>query len=330
MYEATFTDISDWQVMNHLQTGGTREKCWVMNLDDNSLYFFKVSHKKEAIDYRTEFWMEIIASKFGQSLGLNMLDYNIAQLGNLLGCLSKKMCSDDEELVELMRLLTAYDPTYNPALKESQKRYTFSFVCESMKKRGVERHIPRIIDVLVFDTLIGNQDRHQENWGFLKPTINEVMKVKKLFGLRFKVRAASWSIAQFAPIYDSGSCLARELQESRVAQMLKDENQFDAYIRRGRAELRWEDSKLSYLDLLEKLLNDPTYQKITKLSIEKILNAFNPETLSDIVMHIDDALPPRLVKLEQGLTPQRKEFVIKLINKRVAGLRNLYSQYVKE
>lgn len=66
--KATFQDVSDWNEMLYYQTGGTRNKRIVQNPNTDDLYYFKTSLKKEKMDYKHEFWSEIIASKIGQHL----------------------------------------------------------------------------------------------------------------------------------------------------------------------------------------------------------------------------------------------------------------------
>lgn len=321
-YIPTYTNISDWTRCQFFQTGGTREKCWVLNPEDSQRYFFKVSLKKENVDYQSEFWMEIIASKLGQSLGLKMLDYNIAKQKESIGCLSKNMCEDGYELVEVTRILSS--ETYNPGLKSDQVKYTFSFLLDALSSKQLDKHIKSFIEVLVFDTIIGNQDRHQDNWGFIKPTAdNENVKRKVIFPWKKKrsTIVSSWNSAQFSPIYDSGSCLGRELTEKRIFEMLKEESQLDKYINRGKPELRWENTKISYYDLLQRLMEDPKVKQLTKNTIERLLDNYKSNLFHDIVVNIDKPLGD--VDSKFRLSNDRKEFIIKLTNKRISLLREL-------
>jgi len=323
----TYTDISTWVRCQFFQTGGTRAKCWVLNPTDGKRYFFKISLKKQVIDYHSEFWMEIIASKFGQSLGLRMLDYNVAKQDDLVGCLSQNMCEDKYELVELTRILSGYDETYNPASKEDQERYTFNFLLDAISSKKLDSQIENFIEVLVFDSIIGNQDRHQDNWGFIKPTANDIaVKKKSIFFWRKQpvVITNSWDVARFSPIYDSGSCLGHELTEEKVCQMLKNEMQLDAYIRRGKPELRWVNKKISYIELLGCLLSDKRFSQQTRAVISRLLSKFKQSVLSDIVQNIDSSVPDKEFKLSD----ERKLLVIKLITKRVSLLSELLNNDV--
>lgn len=317
-FTATFTDISHWTINEWLQTGGIRKKCWVINPKTNKLCFFKESHH----NYNTEFWMEIIASKVGQSLGLNMLDYNIAEKDSMLGCLSDKMTNDEERLSELVNFLVGYDKTYNPETKIEQKRYTLSFVKKALKFYKLDMYLSRFIEVIVFDSLIGNQDRHQGNWGFITPNyINNEETISsnillKLLGklIKPKDNIISSKLYKFSPIYDSGSCLGRENDEKKIGELLNDNIRLNAYINRCKAELRWDGPKIEYFTLLKNLLNDHKYKKETLKSIKKITHNFNENTIKDIIWNIDNNLP--LSYSNNKLTQKRKEFVLKLLTLR--------------
>lgn len=298
----TYTDATQWCEMSFLQTGGTRGKCWIQSPNDYGLYFFKESLHREGRDYSSEFWMEILSSKIGQSFGMHMLDYNIALRGDRLGCISANMCGNGEELVELKKLLTGTDNTYNPASAQDKKRYTFAFLARSLSHFGLGGHITDFIRVLVFDAIIGNQDRHQDNWGFIRSSGDE-----------------AWETARFSAVYDSGSSLGRELTDDRIKQMLHDDVQFMAYVRRGKAELRLTSDKVSYWTLLADLERSGTYGETTRTVIEEFTSSFDQEVLHTIVYGIDRNLPA----WHKSVSPERKEFIVKLVCQRIEELKRI-------
>ena len=170
----SFTDVTLWQKRNFVSTGGTRAKFIALN-DKEEIFYFKGS--KEAPDgsirYPLEFWSEIISSKVGQLLGFNMLDYNVGFDSNhiqKIGCLSKSMIDEKRErLTEGITYLKGYSPDYDPV--NDKKSYTFQFINKALLHHKIDMHIPSLIDVIIFDCIIGNSDRHQENWGFVREYI---------------------------------------------------------------------------------------------------------------------------------------------------------------
>ena len=68
-----------------------------------------------------------------------------------------------------------------------------------------ERALERYWDTFIIDALLGNFDRHGNNWGYL------IEKNTKQI--------------QFAPIYDCGSCLYPQLNENQLLNIISDENE---------------------------------------------------------------------------------------------------------
>jgi hypothetical protein len=161
-------DISDWTEQRWWNTGGTRNKKIYLNPEDNSLYYFKQSLKKENKDYKYEFWSEIISSQIGALCEFDILEYHLAVRNTDAGCLSKSMIdSENEELIEGGKYIQAYDNRFNPDDRKLRNQYDFELIINTLKEFLLEDHYKDIAEVLVFDALIGNSDRHQENWAFI-------------------------------------------------------------------------------------------------------------------------------------------------------------------
>ncbi len=161
-----YFDISKWEEHEYFNTGGTRDKVVVENPSDGKLYYFKTSLKKLVIDYTYEFWSEVIASEIGKFLGFNILHYDVAWNNGRLGCLSMSMIDARvAELQEGYKWLTGFDSSYDIKNKEA---YTFQLIHNMLNKRFRNKtFIENIIKIIIFDSIIGNEDRHQENWGII-------------------------------------------------------------------------------------------------------------------------------------------------------------------
>jgi len=345
---ADYFDITKWVEKPWFQTGGTRSKMIVENPVDHADYYFKTSLKKINKDYKYEFWSEIIASEVGQSLGFNVLKYDIAYNGKELGCISKSMVKPGEnKLTEGISYLTGYDTTYQPADKKNSKtQYTFQFIVDALKSFKLERFVENIIELIVFDSLIGNSDRHQENWGILTE-YNEVIKLleelpknkkrsgaeqlvyslltmtsklkKKDINQVLKEIELTNSSGVFAPIYDSGSSLGREKEDEKITQILKDNIMMEAFIRRGESEIHWEGEKLNHFELIKKINNQ--YPKIVNKIIKQVEDKYNFEHIRQIVLKIDDNVPQNITM--NKLSQERKEFIIKIISLRFEKLKEI-------
>ena len=316
---ARFFDISDWEEHEYLGTGGTRDKVVVENAEDNWLYFFKTSLKKGDKDYTYEFWSEVIASEVGRMLGFDTLVYDVAANKQTLGCLSKLMINPScEQLDEGTKWIKRYQIAYDA---DNRDAYTFQIIDAALnslfKGMGFSE---KLISILVFDSIIGNEDRHQENWGIIVST--EIQDVSRgfLFSKKTPVPKTTY---KFAPIYDSGSSLGRELHEEKVNQMLTNQVQLDAYINRGQSEIHWEGEhgKQKHFTLLDKI-SSIGYGTVIQNEINRIQEMYRPEKIISIIQHIDDCLPEAFKA--QIIPPKRKELLIKLLTLRIERLLSLH------
>ena len=358
-FKATYTDVTKWNTMPYQNTTGSRSKKIITNTENDDEYFFKGS--KELADgeirYPTEFWSEIVSSKIGQYLKLNVLDYNIGynkEGTQKIGCLSKSMVLNSEnKLTEGKVYLTGYNSSYNP--EKDKKKYTFQFIRDTLSFFNYKNYIKNLLEIIVFDALIGNSDRHQENWGIItnfNQTINDFNdKISKNndrwyknWGLKLarfltiiqsekfkrnttKSKRTDLFIESdivknyFSPIYDSGCCLGREFNIDKVQKMLKDRQMQNKYIRKGVSEIHWEgnDKKLNHFELIKLLKLE--YPEEIKLLINKIANNFKLEDIEVIINNIDVNLPKELKN--HKLPIERKELMLKLINLRFNKLLEL-------
>ena len=346
---AKFYDISDWVEKPYINTKGTRNKCIVIDPDSGIEYYFKTSIHKGAMDYKTEFWSEIIASKVGQYLNFNVLDYNISKHKDEVGCLSMSMIKDGECLTEGISLLTGFDNTYRPSDKDSYSQYTFHFIEEAISSFGLSKNIDDVIRTIIFDSIIGNSDRHQENWGFITPFQEKTLtreeaksflgrlkeRIKKIqdssrgnngnvpLDVHVKIRILQ-IVGKYAPIYDSGCCLAREKNEGAVRQMLNDKIMFDSFVNRGQSEIRWDESgrKLNHFELIKRIKEK--YHEVVTDTINQVIAVYDENKIHDIVFNIDKRLPDVLKADERwALSDDRKELICRLIDERFNRLKNI-------
>jgi len=360
-YIPKFIDISNWNKKPYSSTGGTRAKNIYINLENEREYFFKGSKKLKdgTFKYPSEFWSEIISSKVGQWLGFNLLDYNIGYDINdeqQIGCISESMVIHTEnKLSEGVEYLRGYDPTYIPSRDES--RYTFQFIRETLDSFGLSHLESDFIEMLVFDAIIGNSDRHQENWGFIsnfKETLDEInLRLKdnkgifKKFELRIKrtiAKAAqelgsSESVksnnlnknilktqssiikTSFSQIYDSGCCLGREFKDDKIVKMLNNPIMIENYVLRGKAEVRWDEGtqKPKHFDLLGELKQE--FTELYSNLDENLKLRYSEENLKTLIFNIDRNLPEKLSKFK--LSDNRKNLIVKLIPLRLEKLMNV-------
>lgn len=69
------------------------------------------------------------------------------------------------KLTEGKVYLTGYKSSYNP--EKDKKDYTFQFIRDTLSFFNYNSYIINLLEIIIFDALIGNSDRHQENWGII-------------------------------------------------------------------------------------------------------------------------------------------------------------------
>ncbi|WP_143961218.1 HipA domain-containing protein [Litoribacter populi] len=351
---AQLFEINTWNEQPWWNTGGTRDKKIYQNPEDGELYYFKQSYKKGKMDYKYEFWSEIIAYEVGALCGFDILPYHIAIRNDIVGCISKSMISiSGEELIEGGKYLQVVDSAFRPEDTKTRHLYGFHLIAESLTVLKLEKYISNIIEVIVFDALIGNRDRHQENWAIItkhsafSQSIAEVSDsvenesldgfpdfVKKIIKflytnkegrLKKEIVQARLMIPKenrFAPIYDSGCCFGRELNDERVALLLKDKQAFNSYVRKSKAEIHWEGEKLNHFFLIEKIAAIDQYQEYVRWPLKRIVEKFDPDKIRKIVFAVDDEL--QKVAPDKKLPSERKELITKLLISRFQHLNEIY------
>ncbi|WP_289043864.1 hypothetical protein [uncultured Olleya sp.] len=211
--------------------------------------------------------------------------------------------------------------------------------------------------MLIFDALIGNSDRHQENWGFIskfREAINQIeeeIKSKNNFFAKIEPKLRKFltkmTLKQneivrtnesvvvpksllktqsqivetiFSPIYDSGCCLGRELEDVKIEKILKDNQMLEAFVLRGRSEVRWfKGKKPKHFDFLKEVkLN---YSIVFDNIIKRIKAKYDKDELDNVIYNIDESLPLGLENFK--LPNHRKRLMIKLISLRLEKLFEL-------
>jgi hypothetical protein len=343
-------NISEWHEQAWYNTGGTRNKKLLLNPDDGESYFFKESLNRVGRNYQHEFWSEILASHIGMATGFNVLEYHIGVNEETIGCISKSMFKLDEteELIEGIKYLQAYNPDFNPEIKERRDEYSFNFIINSLKKVNLSSLIPDILEIIIFDAFIGNSDRHQENWATINKhsSLSSSMSfitrsiennqfegisnlIKKLIlwlytkkgKLRPQIQQSRLILpkqTKLSPIYDSGCSFGRELNDNRIDEMLANEVMLIDYIRSGKSEIHWEGEKLNHFDLILKIAENFLYKSYVIKHLERLIDNYNANEIKSIINSIDD--PVQQTGHERFLPDNRKQFACTTLNLRYQQL----------
>ncbi|MFL5742676.1 MAG: hypothetical protein ACJ75B_20810 [Flavisolibacter sp.] len=330
-----FYDIRDgWPELPWFSTGGTRAKKFIQSPDDK-YYYFKRSQFKPATadkpgkDYRFEFWSEIISYEVGSFLGFDVLRYDIAYDGTTMGCISESMIdAEKEQFIEGVKFLIADNPNYEPENKNHRSLYSFQAIESALEKFIFNRFKNKIVELIVFDAIIGNGDRHQENWAIIMEyeAISAAIEKLKPFaagegkGGLDEEAIYDYEAIRFAPFYDNGSSLGRELTDQKVNDLLTSDISTNVYIGKGTAEIHWINRKLSHFDLVRQLLQT-NYRDFVINIIERTVGNFDLAAIEFMVERIDIWVPEFVQQFK--IPYPRKKLICKLIKFRFQRLKEL-------
>jgi hypothetical protein len=327
-----YLDITNWSIQPYFSTKGTRDKSVLLS-PAGEQYYFKTSIYKPGKDFKYEFWSEIIAYEVGSSLGFNVLKYDVGFSKTKIGCICKSMIERKNEiLTEGVQYLQGYDPNFAAGESKGGKAYSYQLIYNSLAKFRLQDFQDQLIEIIIFDAIIGNGDRHQENWAFItdhtalqKTFVDFVRDLRKLVRnkrawmaapkifrllirkLYFKSTSRefrdevlfanfTWNKnIRFAPIYDSGSSLGRELNEQRVAELLRNQEALHRYLDNGLSEIHWDGVKLTHFQLIQKVLEEVPSKRTR---IQQLVQSYSELMVHDILQKIDHELPEQFVHVK--------------------------------
>lgn len=244
-------DVSHWVEDHNNQISGTRAKYWLIEPDTAQQFMFKIPTENTG-----EAWAEKVSSEIGKLLGLTMMDVHLAVRENIHGIIAKKFTTGTEEFYEGGDLLT-------PIVKDFDRYKLDNYSFDHISKALLEFQLDNDFVVIpIFDALIGNQDRHCDNWGII----------------------ATRTDYRLAPIYDNGASLGFQLKEDRIKLMFQDPNMFQAFSNRSHSLIGIDGKrKPKYLDLLSVIRS--RYPQEVKVAVDRlsILNRNNIEKILNTV-----------------------------------------------
>ena len=131
-------------------TNGMLRKCW--HKDESGIYLYKSnSEAKDSKEAYSEYYMAQVA----QALNFNAIPYDLKLFHNELVSSCKLFTNENEGFV----------PIYHFLSEEKRKLKGLELIEELFTIYG--KHKDELVDLLLFDALIANKDRHLGNFGMI-------------------------------------------------------------------------------------------------------------------------------------------------------------------
>lgn len=279
-----FTEcVEEW---NHYK-GSEKKKTLIYN---GKKYLVKfpdpIREKNKNISYINNAYSEYVGSNIFKMVGFDtqntILGKYVYKGKEKIVCACEDFTNHDEILYEFENLALSTNPDKKI---ETDINDIMDVLEESRKMIDVTETKEKFWEMFIIDSLIGNTDRHNGNWGFL---LNKKLGETK-----------------FAPIYDCGSCLNPMHEEKEIEKINEVElknlaiNCYSCIKEKGK--------KINYMTYIKQMNNEECNKAIKRI--------FKSIKLKEIESFIDGI---------NSMTKARKEFYQNLMKQRYEIIEQVY------
>lgn len=219
--------------------------------------------------YPLESVTEQLITRIGQCFGLKIADSKLRIVDGQVRFLSKYFLKSGEQLTHGAEIFEYSLGKENYAelseKKEEAEYFTFQMTCEAIRvlfPDDESKIVAGFVEMLIFDAIIGHNDRHPYNWGVIVPL--------------FRNRQP-----RFSPVFDTARALFWNIPEEKVVKMLSNQMQFESYVRKCSPPICWDNRKeVDFYELTALIWKEfPVYRK----HIEKFLDVGKLEEIGNIL-----------------------------------------------
>lgn len=250
-------------------TGREKKKTMVLN---NKKYLVKfpdpnMSTKLE-ISYINNVYSEYIGTKIFELCGLETQKVELGIYNKdgkeriVCGC--EDFTDSDTKLVEFEKFENA---SIEPNPFKIELKDIFHIVASGIYNINLDELKEKFWNMFIIDCLIGNEDRHNGNWGFLKD-----IKSEKL---------------TFSPIYDCGSCLFSAYTDEVIQECLENNTKMQDCIKNTSSAIKDNGARIKYFEFITGLKNEECNNALIrmydKIKLNEIFNLINDiNVISDV------------------------------------------------
>lgn len=250
-----------------------------------------IREKNKNISYINNAFSEYIGSNIFKMVGfptqntiIGVYKYNEKEK---IVCACEDFTNSNKVLYEFENLALST----NPDKKIETELTDILNVLDENKIISIPKIKEKFWDMFVIDSLIGNTDRHNGNWGFLVD-----IKTNKI---------------EFAPIYDCGSCLNPMIDDDEIKKL--QDNDIKNLAINCYSCLKENGKKINYMTYIKECKNEECNKAI--------LRVFKNIKIDEINKFIDGI---------SCMSNERKEFYKKIINIRYKIIKEVYNKINNE
>lgn len=300
----TVIDVSGWKVSEDFgvfPVGSKPKRTLIcpdpkdgLPLIQNHAYLFKLAEGWKG----QQIWSEAIAYQIGSLIGIDVPKCFIAENRTTgeVGALIEFFYGYPDELPP-RRLIPGADLLQERGFTKGADRphnvMTNIGLCAD---RGLPEPLEWWATTACFDALIGNTDRHTENWGLL---------------VDFEGNE------QFTPRFDNGTSLGFQQTEDKI-DLLFEGGALDRFIDRGIGHLGWDAEQDEPLPLLELCTRFQSLENAGAV-IRNVIQA----DLGNLEAALEACV---LLKVEPSFSARRAALVMRMVERRQARMRDVFGE----
>lgn len=234
------------------------------------LYIAKTGHKW----YPNESICEHLMTRIGECFGLNMAESKLAVGNEQLRFLSKYFLGRDQQLIHGAEIYAGFlsDEKFVEQIeKEGRSRdfFTIRFTKRALRyffEDQIDQIFNDFIKMVLFDAIVGNNDRHFYNWGVIRHVKGKHEPC-------------------FSPIYDTARGLYWNLNEENLP-LPTGLNRVERYSENSKPKLGWEqESDINHFKLIELIyifredysINPETFRMINEKNLNNCFDVLYTE-----------------------------------------------------
>ncbi|HKJ34283.1 MAG TPA: HipA domain-containing protein [Balneolales bacterium] len=268
-------------------------------------YIAKVGHKW----YPNESITEQLFTELGHLYGLNIADSKLAIASGQLRFLSKFFLKPDEQLIHGAQIYASYlsddDLSFVEEVENndlSRDLFTLSFALKAIKHsfpNYFESFFCDFLEMLTFDAITGNNDRHFYNWGVI---------------MNIKDNQAPY----FSPIYDTARGLFWNYSDKKLKQVTVNKQTKNSHIKtyceKSKPKIGIENkTNLNHFDLIhETIRRFPGYKNCIIKVINKACSVSEMKLIEDEFRYL--------------ISKRRGNLILECLNYRKEKLKTIINQ----
>lgn len=217
--DATFQIIEiDEDEIDAQEQLGSKQKFWCQISGSDSQWLFKFSQ-----EHTGQHWSEKVAAEIADLVSMQHAQVELAIFDGCIGSIGESIARNGRELFHGNQLLGGLVTGYDRDATYKHRDHTVTNIVSSLQKffvkeEGFKAACSQLFGYFLFDALIGNTDRHHENWA---------ISYRKGDDETFKF---------IAPSFDHASSLGRELRDEssgRSRKKILQNKAMESYARRS-------------------------------------------------------------------------------------------------